>query len=300
MNTNLNITTPKDNAYGASHGINAPYTLCLTNIRTTPQLKEESNRMKAMLSRNELKKKKFQMKMFQSEWCNNSVSGIYNFSDGKVSASKIKNFPCKSWTCPKCSIHNSIRVRKLIGDVAILNSLDHFLTLTLDPALIPHDYKDNSHAYITFLWNKYITYIRRKFKKITIKYIWVVEYTKKGYAHLHILLNNYLPISVLRSIWVSIGGGQQMRIEKAKNPIALARYVAKYLTKELNNKYSNFYFFQKRYSISSNCIRKKEVIITSIHDWSTLVYSSYFSIKKDLSTYSPDPNSSFVFDFYDT
>lgn len=41
---------------------------------------------------------------------------------------------------------------------------------------------------------------------LKLKYVWVVEFQDNGNAHLHILINQFLPIEVLRKLWVHVGG----------------------------------------------------------------------------------------------
>ena len=101
-----------------------------------------------------------------------------------------------------------------------------FLTLTLDPAQI----QGNSVRYLRGVFNKFRFYLRRKFGEV--KYIAVLEFHKSGVAHLHVLLNRYIPWEWIRTSWSSLGGGSVVFI-KYVDVHRISRYLSKYLTKEL-------------------------------------------------------------------
>lgn len=175
---------------------------------------------------------------------------------GKFYSAISKSIPCNSWSCPDCRIKKAKKLRWKLINVIQLNNLNHLFTLTLDPSKIPNKYlgKVNSTGkYITYLFNWYITNLKRKMRK-EIKYVWVKEFQKNGVAHLHIVLNTYLPIKYLRSEWKRIGGGAQMRIEEVKNINAVSIYVSNYITK-MSEVTEKFIVGERRYSISHSCLR---------------------------------------------
>jgi hypothetical protein len=68
--------------------------------------------------------------------------------------------------------------------------------------------------------------------KAPVKYIAVLEFQKSGIAHLHLLVDRYIPWEWIRQSWSALGGGQMVFI-KYVDVHRIARYLSKYLTKEL-------------------------------------------------------------------
>ncbi len=248
-------------------------TLFLTNIRSSQQ---ESVKTAIYESKVKMRGKSFSTKASPPKFCqSNRIAYITTGSDGKKRVN-YSYVPCNSWRCPDCQLFKALRVKYVLHDVILLNNLTHFLTLTLDPKKIPSEYENDTHTYITKLFNHFRTIISRstfaytpkKSKKEYVidlskkdeklRYVWVVEYQQNGNAHLHILLNYYLPIQVIRKVWTHVGGGHIMRVEKVKSKNGIAHYISDYIVKGIkqNSSSSNsFKFFQKRYSISRSCIR---------------------------------------------
>jgi len=264
------------------------YSLFLTNIRSFQQdsplfdKKQEAIRQ----AKEKLKGKYFQIRPYPPTFCGGYRSAIFQGEDGMLKTVLVKNIPCNSWTCPDCCIRKALQTKYLLKKIIIDNDLNRFLTLTLKPSKIPTDFKDNTHKYITKLFNHFITVLKRKkFKYFdkkkkkyfnfdlknsgeVLKYVWVVEYQKEtGNAHLHIVFNQYLPIIVLRKIWVHVGGGHSMKIMKVKTIGGISSYITDYIVKGIKDdinanqgetKRSFFRYFQKRFSVSRSCIRDKK------------------------------------------
>jgi len=135
---------------------------------------------------------------------------------------------CKKWTCEVCGPKKATRVRHAIKARAVELNLNRFLTLTLDPrACSPEE----SIPYIRNCWNKFRTYLKRKYKG-TISYITVVELQKSGYAHLHILIDRFIEQSWISEAWQAVGGGKIVFIRQV-DLHRIAPYLSKYLTKDL-------------------------------------------------------------------
>jgi hypothetical protein len=94
----------------------------------------------------------------------------------------------------------------------------------------------------------------------------VIEFQKNGNAHMHILLNNYLPIRIVRKLWQHVGGGIQMNVKKVQTLIGISNYISDYIVKgikgEFDEKDYGFKYFERRYSISKSCIRPKKEYIS--------------------------------------
>lgn len=134
---------------------------------------------------------------------------------------------CKTWSCPYCGPRKAKRYRFLIGQIAEREQLTRFLTLTLDPSLIEGD----SVRYLRRVFNKFRLYLRRKFG-VSVKYIAVLEFHKSGIAHLHLLVDRFIPWDWIKSSWSALGGGTVVFI-KYVDVHRISRYLSAYLTKEL-------------------------------------------------------------------
>jgi hypothetical protein len=134
---------------------------------------------------------------------------------------------CKTWDCSYCGPRKAKRYRFLIGQLAEREQLTRFLTLTLDPSLI----EGESVPYLRGVFNKFRLYLRRKYGA-PVKYIAVLEFHKSGIAHLHLLVDRFIPWDWIRQSWSALGGGQVVFI-KYVDVHRIARYLSKYLTKEL-------------------------------------------------------------------
>jgi len=231
-------------------------TLCWTNNRTFQQIDNNNRRARMM---NVISKVRKSPPFF----CRQHSLVLFEYKDQvlqKVTKSRLR---CKSWSCPHCAPINAVGAYFKIRDVVFLNNLTYFLTLTLDPQKIPDKYFDNglnkTHKYITYLFNRFLTVIRRHHKDL--KYVWVIQFHKNGNAHLHILLNVRLDITFVRSEWTRIGGGVQMKVEKVQSLERVCSYVANYISKgfaEISTGNIGFFYYEKRYMISHSCIRSKK------------------------------------------
>jgi hypothetical protein len=258
--------------------------LYLTNIRTfqhelTKKYKEQTIQ-KIAENREFLKGKYFRIRKSPPSFCKKYRTGIIKTKNSIITEAIFKPMPCMSWTCPECAQYKALRVKYKVIDIILQNDLCYLLTLTLDPQKIPKEYTEHTHKYITKLFNHFITTLKRKRFRYydkrksqwfvfdlknsdkKLKYVWVCEFQKNGNAHLHILFNQFLPVEILRSVWVQIGGGHIMKIEKVKSPQGISMYLTNYIVKGLKNqeKEKGFRYFERRYSISKSCARTKSEI----------------------------------------
>lgn len=248
--------------------------LYLTPIRSSQQARINK-------AKQNLRGKKFRQRSDTPKFCKKHGMAFLHFQQGKLTKAELVRIPCNSWTCPACAVIKAIKAKYLIKEVAILNNLLYFLTLTLDPSLIPPEFLpegDNlTHKYITHKFNVLLTNLRRKYKHI--KYVWVVEFQKNGNAHLHILLDQRIDIDLVRTIWTRIGGGHIMRIEKVQSLTGIANYLSNYIVKSINDNNANhsLHYFERRYSISQSCIRPQKSLEPLITNQSSLDVSRILS-----------------------
>ena len=102
--------------------------------------------------------------------------------------------------------------------------------LTVDPkrfGLLHHEYH-----FVKKGWATLHRWLRKKYGKFF--YICVLEITKKGRPHLHILTTlPFINVNELREKWVKYGGGRQMRVDFLHRNFNAVGYVLKYVTKSL-------------------------------------------------------------------
>ncbi len=136
---------------------------------------------------------------------------------------------CKSYKCEFCGKRKLALVRA--GFILAIKQfgLNVFVTLTLDPKRCTST-PEASGKYIRKAWDKFRTLQKRAFDR-NMQFISVLEYQKSGYAHLHILFDDYLDHSWIRDTWISVGGGQIVDVREANENSA--GYLTKYLGKEM-------------------------------------------------------------------
>jgi hypothetical protein len=135
---------------------------------------------------------------------------------------------CKCWDCKYCGPKKARRYKNAIRDTAEAHKLCRFLTLTLDPCFMD---RENPVAYINKAYAKWRIYLKRKLGARVV-YIRILEFQKNGNPHFHILVDRFIPHSLIQSTWQAAGGGRMVFI-KYVDIHRISRYLSKYLTKEL-------------------------------------------------------------------
>ena len=113
--------------------------------------------------------------------------------DPKTGRTVYRRVNCGSWSCSYCGPRKARTARAAIRGVAEGMGLKYFLTLTLDPKKLEH--KKFAVPYLRVCFNKFRTALKRKYGEAPA-YICVLEFTKAGIPHLHILLDRRVPQSV--------------------------------------------------------------------------------------------------------
>jgi hypothetical protein len=141
--------------------------------------------------------------------------------DGETAA-----FRCNSWDCYCCAHRMRMNlIEEMERVVTERPELRRFLTLTVDTDT-PGDTAAH-HEHITDRWNALRTEINDRYPGLS--YIWVRhEGDENGRAHLHLLVDRYLPQSMLSNLSKRVGLGEVVDIRRVN-----ARNAAKYLTSYL-------------------------------------------------------------------
>jgi len=135
---------------------------------------------------------------------------------------------CMSYRCDRCRKPKLKKVRKRISEVAEEHKLTRMVTLTLDPKRIPKRDRKRTDRYIRECWRKMRVLLARKFEG-SLPFVGVLEFQKKGNAHLHLLVGRYIPQKWLSIAWQSIGGGRHVDI-RFVDVHRVAAYLSPYLT----------------------------------------------------------------------
>jgi len=146
---------------------------------------------------------------------------------GNAHEAQAKLLLCRSWSCDYCA---PLRKRALVA-IALSGEPQRFLTLTVSP----DKYSSPAERLqkLSWAWRTVVKRLRRKYGRDSVEYFVVVEETKKGEPHLHILLRGkFLPQKELSEAMSDLIGAPIVYIEKVSSNKKVARYVAKYVGKK--------------------------------------------------------------------
>jgi len=139
---------------------------------------------------------------------------------------KARPLYCRSWRCEVC---NPKRRSQLMAKAAA-GEPGRFLTLTVNPDSGGTPY-DRLLA-LSGAWNVLVKRLRRLWPDKEVEYLAIVEETKAGEPHLHILLRSpFLPQRLVSDAMRELVNAPIVDIRKIKNMREVIRYVAKYIAK---------------------------------------------------------------------
>jgi len=105
-----------------------------------------------------------------------------------------------------------------------------FLTLTVNPS-VGHS-QEQRLKLLANAWRTAVKRLRRLYPKRPLAYLAIVEQTKAGEPHLHILLRTgYIPQKIISGMMRDLINAPIVDIRKIRNTREVIRYVAKYITK---------------------------------------------------------------------
>ena len=154
-----------------------------------------------------------------------TVRGTSKTQAGKTRYCRVG---CKCWVCSGCGPRRAATYVIRILQAAERLKLNILLTLTLDPSKL---HGAESTKYINGVFADFRVYLRRKLAYAP-PYIRVLEYQKNDNAHLHVLLNCYLPQTWVSDTWSALGGGRTVDIRRV-DMHRISHYLSKYLTKQM-------------------------------------------------------------------
>ncbi len=139
---------------------------------------------------------------------------------------RAKPLPCRSWHCPECAPRRRSQLMALAGS----GLPNRFITLTVNPTI--GDSKEARLKLLSYAWRTIVKRLRYSHPNEPIEYLALVEATKNGEPHLHILYRGpYVQQRLLSTAMEEIAASPIVDIRRIRNVREVVRYVAKYVTK---------------------------------------------------------------------
>lgn len=136
---------------------------------------------------------------------------------------------CGKWNCHSCGPRKARRLRARIAQT----HPTRFLTLTLraDPSRSAQELLALANHAWSILWRRF----RRRFPSSQLGYAKIVELTRAGTPHLHILVEcPFVPQRWIAAQWRELTGSFIVDIRAIKSRRMMANYLTSYLTKALD------------------------------------------------------------------
>lgn len=158
--------------------------------------------------------------------------------DGKVTVYPVR---CKSWNCPDCQHYRA----RLLRAQAYEGKPDKFITITVNPHWF--NSPEERCREMTKAWRDFVREWRRTHGGKRIEYMYVIERTKRGEPHMHILArSDWIPQKELSAWMARRMGAPVVDIQKPRTRRGAVRYIAKYVTKELHQFDGSKRYFRSR------------------------------------------------------
>ena len=134
---------------------------------------------------------------------------------------------CDCWACKLCGPRKAAWLIREIKEAQEAYHLDFFVTLTIwTKTCTPEE----SFKLVKASWNRLRTNLVNQYGKFS--FVWTVEQTKKGYAHLHLLMSLDVDPSKLSRKWQKASGGSWItKVEPVESERA-GTYLAKYCSQQ--------------------------------------------------------------------
>jgi len=157
-------------------------------------------------------------------------------------------FHCNSYFCETCALRKKRKLQKRLKRLKINGRL-RFLTLTLSTVDFTPEQALNN---ISSFFNDFCHRLRDRGYKF--QFFKIIELSKKDQAHLHVLINCFIPRITVLMLWKSITGSYIVDIRAVNSHEKAVEYLTKYMTKSISA-ISNYLFFimrKRRFSCSQN------------------------------------------------
>jgi hypothetical protein len=141
---------------------------------------------------------------------------------------KLIRFRCGRLDCPVC---RNIKRKRLIRRLhaAAFPKIITFWTITTDPKVLD---PQTATETINHRWHQVCRNLLRAYPGI--KYFRVLEFTRSGLPHLHVIFDRYVDWSLLQSMLINKLFGEVLHFKRIPRDQAFA-YLTKYLSKALDH-----------------------------------------------------------------
>jgi hypothetical protein len=134
---------------------------------------------------------------------------------------------CDMWACRLCGPRRAAWLKREVAEARVRHDLSWFWTLTVWTESCT---AVESFRLVSVAWNVVRTDLVKAHGRFP--YVWTVEPTKRGYAHLHLLTGLAVDRAELSRRWKAATGGSWVVDVQASAGERAANYLAKYVTKQ--------------------------------------------------------------------
>jgi hypothetical protein len=162
----------------------------------------------------------------ETQGCGSST--LVRIKDGYV---QVRPALCDTWACKLCGVKRAAWLKREVHHALFAYSLTHFWTLTLSTERCT---AAESFKVVTAAWNIVRRNLVRDYGPFS--YVWVMETTKRGYAHLHLLTSLDIDKRELKRRWYhATDGSYQVDVQSAASERA-ANYITKYCAQQAHER----------------------------------------------------------------
>ncbi len=132
---------------------------------------------------------------------------------------------CKRWGCRYCGERRASLLASKVAEA----KPNRLITLTINPKF--HETPLSAYKSTT----RKVSELSKKVRKLhgSFEYLRVLEVTKKGWPHYHLVCRSkYIPQYLLSEIWASLTGAPIVDVRMIRKHQSVYRYVLKYLCKQ--------------------------------------------------------------------
>jgi hypothetical protein len=143
---------------------------------------------------------------------------------------------CDRWSCAVCSTRRAAWLTRQVREARDKHGLLSFWTLTLRDKKLAEDGAVTfleavvSFRRVTAAWNRLRTRLTRLHGKFT--YVWTVEATRRGFAHLHLLTSLAVDQGELSELWCEASDGSWVVDVQPVDSARACAYITKYCAKQ--------------------------------------------------------------------
>lgn len=155
-----------------------------------------------------------------------SYCGSQTIATRKSGQAHVYSLRCKRWTCPTCAPR---RRKRLIAE-ALEGQPNRFVTLTVNP----HWYgsPEERGRRLVEAWRDYVREFRRLNPTKELHYLAVIELTKLGEPHIHLICrSSRIPQAELSAWMAKRMGAPVVDVRLVRGAREVAKYVSKYISK---------------------------------------------------------------------